>query len=210
MKLNLQKFLMAAATVGAVILAGCSDGGSDPAQVASANATVIVGTTTQTTSTNLAKALTGTSIPVTTSVSGTATTSTFASIPAGSTLTFTAIPAGADASAISGFALTTPTTSYTGSILAGSCIFKIAEPVTLAGQTLTISPCTFSVATSQMTAGTTADKTVTVTLGTYSQSTTKSVTLNTDGTIVVGGVSTGVTVSLVNATGATGGTGASN
>lgn len=149
MKLNFQKFLMAAATMSAVVLAGCSDGNGssntatviDPAPitVSALDASAVASVQT------IGGALVGQS-----AVFGADATANGVTIPQGSTLTFTTSLAPTTAT-ISGFDLATPDgDGATGDLDAGSCIFKVktAKKIPgkfLAGQTIKFDACTFAV-----------------------------------------------------------------
>lgn len=146
MKLNFQKFIMAAATMSAVVLAGCSDGNGSDATVAVIDPAPITVSASNATAVAQSKTLAG-SLVGGSAVFGADATVDGVTIPQGSTLTFTA----SDSATISGFDLSQADgDGATGDLNAGSCIFvvktvKKAASRYLVGQQLKFDNCTFSV-----------------------------------------------------------------
>ena len=216
MKLNLQKFLMAAATVGAVALAGCSDGDSGPNTVAST--TVSATDTASVTAFNaVADALTdaGTSIAVG-GATGTVGATTV-TLPLDTKLVFTPTTASSLPSAVSDFTLTSGTQVLAGSVTPGSCVFTVTSvsgsgffsAALTQGSLLKFEPCKFETNTAGVVVNTPTNKSLTITLGGQTFTTTVIVKVKPDGTVMYGNYNTGIKVDITT-TGATGGTGASS
>jgi hypothetical protein len=127
---------------------------------------------------------------------------------AATTLKFTS------ATATPAFSISAAEGTATGTTTFGSCIFTVTASTFPAssplgvGKVVTVNPCSLTVNTKGVEAGTqSASLGTTVLLGTISSgSVTKVVTLDANGNVAIGGVTVG-SVTLVESTGATGGGG---
>lgn len=188
-------FKFALVTSATAALMACGGGSSTPARVASTDTTLTVGPST--------------GVAATAAVSG----KTF-SFPNGSlggttaaTVTLTSGVGGANST----FELKSGADTVTGDYTYGSCIFtiKTTSNATLypVGKVVTYNPCSFVVSTAGATAdGVATSRNVTFDLGRGGKSSGPifPVTVNPDGSILVGGLNFGVSATLVAGTGAGG------
>lgn len=188
----------------AAALAACGGGGSDsPAvvKVSSANAASAV------TASTVAALVTGTPTVATFSTGFSGTDNTTADNPVAvagpTTVSFTS------SSATPSFAITNGGKIATGTTTFGSCIFTVTEstfpaesPLAL-GKVVKVNPCNLTASTSGANAdGTAVQRDVVLVLGTASSEPVKlSITVNADGTVLIGSTSVG-SVTLTTTTGA--------
>ena len=173
------KFKFAMIVGACAVVVGC--GGTDPAPiVATQNLTSAV------TATNVAALAGGTSF------------SFPAGVPALGTSGATSMTINAPASATASptFSVTEGATSFSGTMGFGSCILTVTQSSNVTrypiGSTITINPCSVNAQTGGLNTGTATNASVTLTFGTTtSTGVLKAVTVNTNGTVSIGGIVTG-------------------
>jgi len=209
MKLNFQKFIMAAAMMSAVVLTGCSDGNGSSNTATVIDPTPVTVSASDTAAVASAKTLAN-SLVGSSAVFGADATVSGVTIPQGSTLTFTT----STSATISGFDLIQADgDGATGDLNAGSCIFVIKtvkKPASryLIGQQLKFDACTFAIKGNgqklSLDAAVTTNFDIIVTLNGVTVKVTIPVTVSPDGTLKINGTKIGKVTFATGVTGTTG------
>ncbi len=195
--MKFSKLTLACLTIsGGLLLSACGGGNSSPVNVATGNA---VSSLNPTTGKTTAAAVTGKTFTYSTPVP---LVGTKADGTAGTAVAVSSVKFGGTTDAPT-FEIASDKGALTGDLSFGSCIFTIKTPTQLAGEKITVNPCSVTFATSGLKAdGSSNTANGTLTLGsTASNATPFTMVISPTGTITIGSVVIAVTVPVAAGTG---------